>query len=240
MPGKRKRTKSSKTFRKRRRTSYKSKSSMIYKTVKPELKAVDNYGTATIVDSAGVATLNRCGQGTDRHQRIGKKTLMKSLEISMYLQNTGQTLLRTVFGLEIPRIMIILDRKPTPTSPSLGEILRDIDSTGTGQTIASSMPNLDNKKRFKFLLNWEPILPSYTREIAGDITNVGGQIDPLTHTFSRHFYIKLNKVCSFRDITDSLGSIEENAIHLVAVGFHILATAPYLIRWNARTRYIDC
>jgi len=209
--------------------------------LKPELKSVEfnNAGNPIPINNLfQVAVINGLAIGTDRFQRIGKRVLGKSVSMSLYLQpidpGGGYPINRAV---DLPRIMLIWDTKPSPAVPAFADLLQDQDDLGATLTQAISHINLDNRKRWKVLMDWEPILPAYTATGINAFTSANIPIDPITPSYTKHFYKKFNVETSYSGVAATYASIEENALLLCVVSF--LAAAAWSLRLSVRYRYTD-
>lgn len=209
---------------------------------KPELKAVDLAVGRQLSSGETFYYLNGIQQGTGRYERIGKQVWLKTLEYSLYITPQSAPILTQKWNTDIPRIMIVLDRKPTGSLPIISDILKVQGYDGATSTNPQSFTNLDNQKRFKILMNWEPILPSFQHNTDGTITNVGPNLDPTTPTFSKHGYIRLKKLCSYLNSTGSLAAIEGPALYVVWDSFYSgtsQMSSPWYLRIETRLRYYD-
>jgi len=243
---KRKRSASTSRRRKYKRSKYYTRTtnksrSMRNIRLKPELKSVDfnNSGNALAINNTfQSAIINGIAIGTDRYQRIGKRVLGKSVSCSLYLQpidaGGGYPITRAV---DLPRIMIVWDTKPTPAAPAFADLLQDQDDAGGTVVQGISHINLDNRKRWKVIMDWEPILPQYISTGVNQFTSPNFPSDPITPTYVKHFYKKFNVATSYSGISANYSACEENALLLVVVSY--LANAAWSLRMSVRYRYTD-
>jgi len=209
---------------------------------KPELKAVDLAVGRQLSSGETFYYLNGIQQGTGRYERIGKQVWLKTLEYSLYITPQSAPVLTQKWNTDQVRIMIVLDRKPTGTLPLISDILKVQGYDGATSTNPTAFTNLDNQKRFKILMNWEPVLPSFQHNTDGTIEKVGPCIDPTSPTFSKHGYIRLKKLCSYLNTTGSLAAIESPALYIVWDSFYsgiAAGSSPWYLRIETRLRYYD-
>ncbi len=237
-----KRKRSSSTKKKKSSTRYRKKTryNNTMPRLKPELKAVDMALTSNLGSGGSFRFCNGIEEGTGRYQRIGKQVYLKTLEYSLYITPQSPPVITNNWHTDIPRIMIVLDKKPTGTMPIISDVLQVQDNNGLTSTNPQSFTNLNNQKRFKILMSWEPVLPSFTHAATtGIVTNIGPCVDPISTTFSKHGYIKLKRLQSFLSATNSLAAVEGNAIYIMWDSFYPAAACPWFIRTETRLRFLD-
>lgn len=244
---KRKRTtssrKSSKKSYKRRRRGYNKRArgrAMI--PVHAELKAVDIHNTVLAVNTTGVLGLiNGIVQGLDRWNRVGRRIFMKSIEAEVNV-GPSQPIIATYFGQDILRFMLIFDKSPDSTAPTPSDILQDVDKLGNTGTDAYSYLNLNSRKRFKVLADWQTYLPSYNNSgAAGQVTNQA-QTDPVECTFYKKWFIPINREISYTGVDGTQGSLAGGygAIYVFVIGAnHPSGGNAWNCSFNCRFRYYD-
>lgn len=236
--------KSSKKSYKRRRTSYRRRSargrSMI--PVHAELKAVDIHNTPLFVNTGGaLGLINGIVQGLDRWNRVGRRIFMKSIEAEV---NVGPTtpVIATYFAQDVLRFMLIFDKSPDSTAPTASDILQDVDKLGGTATDAYSYINLNGRKRFKVLADWQTYLPSYNNSGAtGQVTNQS-QTDPVECTFYKKWFIPINREISYTGVDGTQGSLAGGygAIYVFVIGAnHPPGGSAWQIAFNCRFRFTD-
>jgi len=115
-------------------------------TTNSELKWIDVNAAAAFNAATGVAALtllNGCTLGSDATNRIGRKTVMKSLQLRGSVLSTAAQSARFA-----GRILIVYDSQSNGVAPTAADILQ------SGGAWNSPM-NLNNRERFKVL--WDKI-----------------------------------------------------------------------------------
>jgi len=159
-----------------------------------------------------VATI---AQGASVNQRVGKKVVLKSIQVR------GGIGSRTTTTVSDTAWLLVYDKRPTAALPAITDIL------------ATNSPNAflndANSGRFTILRRW-------TRTFMGNIT---------TPSTGREFadveeFIKVNKPCVFKAAgTGAMGDIEQGAVYFVTLGDIAAGTAAVQGSLGFRTRFID-
>lgn len=109
---------------------------------KSEWKYLDTPISATVSQTASLTLLNGMQNGNTATTRIGSKIDIKSLQMRM---DMSSVLSNVTLGSEI-RLVILQDKQTNGAAPpNLASIMTSADYLG--------MRNLDNRKRYKFLLD---------------------------------------------------------------------------------------
>ena len=178
---------------------------------------VDFHRAILDVDLNGeVYQLNVVPQGAGTSERVGKKIMMKSLQLKGFSYNFSNA------AYNVASLMIIYDSRPTGTLPVMTDILTSSKST--------AMSNDNNTKRFKILKRLQFVMNG-PATAAGATANSAVCVDE---------YLRLNLPVVFKDYgTGAIGDVEEGALYLVTCGeFDDLDVAAYL-DVSSRLRYID-
>jgi len=174
--------------------------------------ALANYPLDTTGSVTLIATI---AQGTAVTQRVGKKVLLKSIQIRGSVSNNSAATVNDV------AYLIVYDRRPTGSLPAVTDILDTASSR--------SMNNDANSGRFKILRRVDCALV--------------GNITTYTESTMKSIddYIKLNKLpMVFKAAgTGAIGDIEEGALYLVTVGMSAAGTAAAQLSAGFRTRFVD-
>lgn len=186
---------------------------------KAEKKVIDlapaNYACST---TGSVTALNLCATGSDFTDRVGKKILMKSINILGHFIPTDSAVSPCLC-----RVMLIYDKQPTGTLPVITDILKTSDSR--------DQLNLNNRDRFAVLCNMLVALGvqqnTATQSYAGSPTE--GVI---------HIYKKLNHEVIYNNTTAVIGAIASGTLLLVTIGDQA-AGADYQASVSTRVRFID-
>jgi len=168
-------------------------------------------------DTTGSVTLlNTVAQGTSVNQRVGKKWVMKSLQMRGFVQN-GSTAVSNWAS-----YMIVYDKKPTGSLPAVTDILVTANS--------QAFNNDNNTDRFRIVRRWDNYLAGSTlaASAGGD---TGAEADA---------YVKLNlPVVNKAAGTGAIADIEEGALYLVTVGNTAAGTAAASLDTGFRIRFRD-
>lgn len=186
-----------------------------YVDVAPATYACNTTGTITL--------LNTVAQGAAVTQRVGKKIVMKGLQMRGRLQNDTQALFNDV------AYMIVYDKRPTGALPLVTDILNTISP--------DSMNNDANAGRFRILKRVDEVLignrdptgaptyPSLTdRTVLGQDWWLDMKSAPVTYKAAG---------------TGAIGDIEEGALYLVTVGSGAAGAGDADLVSGFRLRFLD-
>ena len=156
-------------------------------------------------------------QGASVNQRIGKKAVIKSIQVR------GECVADSTTLNSMASLIIVYDRRPTGSLPSITDVLVSAN--------ANSMNNDVNSGRFKILrrLNYVTIGNNAT----------AGQGTAATAYFIDE-YFKVNKPIIFKAAgTGAIANIEEGAIYAITVGNQAAGTADANFNVGYRTRFCE-
>lgn len=118
----------------------------------PEMKAVDATGTIAFNNlspgSGHTILCNATTQGTDRHNRVGRRINIKSVNVKMYIYSSQAS---PAIIDDLLRIALVWDEQPTGTLPTLQEYWQDTSVAGVTSSNMLSHNNLNNSARFRML-----------------------------------------------------------------------------------------
>lgn len=180
-----------------------------YVDVAPAGYALDTTGTVTL--------LNTIAQGASVNQRVGKKVVLKSLQIRGQVFNNSAAVNNDV------AMLIVYDRRPTGALPAITDILVTANS--------SAMNNDANSGRFRILKRFDALLQGAPAATLG-----------FGPGYSCDSFLKLRKIPTVYKAaaTGAIGDIEEGALYLVTVGDEpASATLAATFSGAFRTRFID-
>lgn len=182
-----------------------------------------------------VTLLNPIQEGSGFYQRIGLKTIGKSLRVTGNMARTGLTPASTN---DYARVMILYDREPQATLPVLSDILSDTDAAGNATSNARSGINLRNSDRFLMLRDkrFDFVTPAAITSTSDSL------IDRPQPNLNFDEYIKLLDVDMHFNGTASpitVANISTGALYLVTVGLEPAATAGVAFVFKSRLRYCD-
>lgn len=177
--------------------------------------AAANYPLDT---TGSVTLLNTIGQGTAVFQRIGKKVVLKGLQCRGSVSN-----LTTATDNDFA-YMIVYDKRPTGTLPSITDILE----------IASSLSmNKDaNAGRFRILKRVDDVL-------AGNNAAAASYTSAMIKRADWWLDLKSAPVVYKAAATGAIGDIEEGALYLVTIGNRTAGTAAAQATLGFRLRFLD-
>lgn len=114
--------------------------------LKGELKAIDTDISNTAVATAeSVICINKCTQGSDIGNRVGRQIMMKSVQIRGFMSTVGTNNGDLVFW------AVVYDRQSNAAAPEWTDVY-------TTDAVYPQLRNLDNRKRFKVLgSGYEPM-----------------------------------------------------------------------------------
>lgn len=165
-----------------------------------------------------IALVATIAQGAAVTQRVGKKVLLKGVQIRGYA--TADTVTLTTGGVW----MLVYDKRPTGALPNITDILDTANS--------NSFLNDANSGRFK-------ILARRTYSLTGNVTTAGQQNDSTFQMIDEYVKLK-NLLMVFKAAgTGAIGDIEQGALYLVSVGPTAAGTADMNFQLGCRTRFLD-
>jgi len=169
-----------------------------------------NFNTS----GGGPALIATIAQGASVNQRIGKKIMLKSIQIR------GSAVAASTATTNDCALLIVYDRRPTGALPAITDILVSANSI--------SFNNDANSGRFKILRRMDFTL-------AGNTTT-------MTESFTKNLddYIKVNLPVEFQAAgTGAIGDISTGALYIVTVGNQAAGTAAASATLAFRTRFVD-
>lgn len=168
-------------------------------------------------DTTGsIVLLATIAQGASVNQRIGKKVVLKSLQMR------GSSFSNSMTTVADAAYMIVYDKRPTGTLPSITDILVTASS--------SSFNNDNNSGRFR-------ILKRVDRQFIGNSTTPATGQEANTEDF--WLDLKGLPVVFKAAGTGAIGDIEEGALYLVTVGNVATGNTAATLSSGFRTRFID-
>ena len=183
------------------------------------MKFIDPATLGTNVGSAGqVNLLNGVVAGTDYNQRIGRKTLIKSLLIRYTINPVASTV--NPNG-DVVRVMVIYDNQTNGALPSVSDVLQS--------AFFQAPMNLNNRDRFKVIYDKFHPMAAFAYS-AGALTTGS----PITKNVTK--YKKCSLDCIFSGTTAAVGSIATGGIYVLTIS---MTNAVSNINFDCRIRFID-
>lgn len=170
--------------------------------------ALDTTGSITLVPTIA--------QGASQSQRLGKKVLLKSVQIRGHATANSATTVADGAAL------LVYDRDPTNTLPNITDILNTVHS--------ASFNNDTNSDRFKIVRRWDfPFCGNTTTP------STGKEI----HSFDEYVDLR-NLPMQFGNVgTGAMGDIKLGALYFVTCGTQAVGTTAANINCGFRTRFIS-
>lgn len=185
-----------------------------------EQKVVDTAQANYACDTTGSVTLlNGVANGALFTERIGRKICMTSVQIRglIYPQDTITT--DNAF-----RVMIVYDSQPNGALPAVTDVLL--------AATATSMLNLNNRDRFKVLMDKQGVCGAQDTATA-------------TATFNRNpgvinvkKWLKLNHETVFDGATAAIGDVQTGSLFLLTIGVQAVGGGS-LLTASLRVRFTD-
>lgn len=186
-----------------------------------ELKVIDTAtASANLTLNAGLVLLNGVVQGTDYTNRVGRKTIMKSIYLRFtLLPNTANS---APIG-DFTRIIVVYDCQTNAAAPLAGDILQ------SGGDYMSPL-NLNNRDRFKVI--HDKLVPMNPNVYTAGALTAG---DPVNKAWK--MYKKITMETVFGGTGATVGSIQTGSIYLLYMSAG--ATSYSTLTYNCRIRFID-
>lgn len=211
------------------------------RSVGVELNVLDRNGAKTITNATGeLLLLNGIAQGTSVKERIGRRVMIRSINIKLMLSQSsnmnGDVTVDNDYASALSRVILIQDRYANGQLPDITDILSHV------QTLApvNWHTNVDNRQRFKLL--WDKTLHPGTWTGPMFSNTDGVYVTAANVAYKK--YKKVNIPTVFNSGTDDqIGSIQHNALYLCVLTSAIGATgnpAEYCrYQYSSRIRYTD-
>lgn len=184
-----------------------------------ELKVVDTDITAGPVLAGGSITLlNGVATGTDFTQRIGRKTLWKSIFLRIFFLPTNTV---PAPSADVIRVMLIYDSQANGTAP----VITDILTVGTYE----SPMNLNNRDRFRIIAD------RFVMMGANNYTT-GALVAGSPQAKMVQVYKKISLESIYSGTGGTIASIQSGAFYLVVLNASNLSTSA---ESYVRMRFID-
>lgn len=174
------------------------------------------YATYNGDTTGSIVLLATVAQGASVNQRIGKKAIWKSIQCRGLVKANSATTIAD------GAILIVYDRRPTGSLPTITDILVSASS--------ASFNNDANSGRFRIMKRC-------------DFTLMGNATTPATGGEAQNadFYLDMKGLPAvFKAAgTGAIGDIEEGALYLVTVGDQAAGTSAVSLNLGFRTRFLD-
>lgn len=216
------------TPRKTRVVDYKRSSNVYIPRGPMELKVFDVTVGATAISTGGsFVLLHNPVPGMDFNNRIGRKTLVRSMYSRIYCETSASNGVSNSIGGAPYRWIFLVDTQPNGSTPVTADLL-------TAATPDSHL-NLNNRDRFKILKDkYARFGPFWGSTGAG--TTAYGPSDPQNMTYK--YYRKIRQEVIYNAVGGgTIADITSGAIYF----FIITSAGPntHFYQLNSRTRFDD-
>lgn len=211
---------------------------------KAELKAVDTPQLSlSFTDNPTPVLVNSCVEGASFYNRIGRKISMKSLQVTGLIQRTFSN--TAAIGPTYGRVLLVYDRQPNGSFPSLSDIILAYKPDGTTYTASNVGVNMNNRDRFKILMDERINLPPLGvggADTGDKVLNYEANGTGQQESYNIKRYFKLNRlVTQFKASTDgSIGDFATGSLFMLTFSD---ITDPAQNAWTtslqARLRFWD-
>lgn len=187
--------------------------------VSGETGFVDVASTSYNLDTTGSITLlNTVAQGASVSQRVGKKIVLKSLQMRGQMVNNSTAISNDV------AFLIVYDRRPTGALPAITDILASVN--------AQAMNNDANSGRFVIIKRCDELLLGNTSAVAS--------LTERTALGTDHYIPLGNKPTTYKAAgTGAIADIEQGALYFVTVGNAVAGTSAAIVNCTFRLRFQD-
>lgn len=182
----------------------------------PELKHVDTTSSGTFDHSGGspgIVLLNGIVAGTGKSERVGRKILMKSLELRIKFQKGTNS--------NNIRMLIVYDKQANQTLPTCADVV----NVTTSALDPYQAKNLDNAERFVIL-----------KDVNIDFAN-SGSVAPVT--WFQKIFLRLNLPVRFDSTAGGYTDITSGSLVLMFFDNNSTGSAYSTCYYGARVKYSD-
>lgn len=186
------------------------------------------------ITAGDITLLNHIGPGTGPNQRIGRKYVIKSIQLRMRVTQSAVADTANAFDIDHPsygvRILVVWDKQPNGVAPAISDILQ-----GTPHSVA--LTNLDNRNRFRIIID----------KHFGTANQVSTAISTAVQLNSGCHMWKKYKKCNLTVINNANGNADIGDINTGALWFVSVSEASSTanpselagVFCRARLRYLD-
>lgn len=198
-----------------------------------ETKVVDLVSAAYGCDTTGTVTaLNLVSAGSSYNNRIGRKTAMKSLYINGLFRPQS-----TVANDAYCRVIVVYDMQANGVLPAWADIvLSQTQAIATTASTALDNVNLNNRDRFRIILDHRVVLPQYSGAAVAT-----GPVYPTSTEIQFHEFRKLGRIETNYKADSSpavIGDVATGSLIMFTFGDQA-AGASYNLVCTTRVRFED-
>lgn len=190
-----------------------------------------------MINSTGTIQNLACiQQGSGVSQRIGNKVALKSLRIRLALSD----LQHNYDVISENRIMIVYDRQPNGTYPTINNMLQLIKQDGsTAHGNEVSNINVSQLDRYVVLMDKLISLPPYESG-AFNTTSMVGVTQQSSYIIDEFIKLKRLETCfSTTSNPCTIATIQTGALYVISLGDAVATGEPYCWVGNMRLRFYD-
>lgn len=187
-----------------------------------EFKSVDTVITGDLNQTGTISLINGIARGDEINERNGREITMKSVQLSMACESTATTGIA-----QTCRILLVYDRQANAAAPTFAQVL-----AATGGSCVISPRNLENRKRFKILMDRKFSLGPQ----GGTTTALGAPAKKVL----RDYYRKLTLPVTFNSgDAGTVADIVTGSLYILTCGEVAAGATDGVASIYARVRYTD-
>lgn len=205
--------------------------------IRGETKSVDYAATtSTIALNAAIATtgLNFVQAGSSFFNRIGRKIAMQSLYFNGFITGVSDG---ANYTQEYLRVIIVYDAQTNGALPIWSDIVQSTTQNAASSSLTLDGFNLNNRDRFKILLDKRFAMPS--QNVVSAAANLPSVPVPTMCEMMIQEFRKLNNLETQYKADSSPAVIGDVATGGVFIAFQGTVGGQWNINWTTRIRYTD-
>lgn len=197
----------------------------------PEIKTVDTQIASIVITATPqFFLLNALQVGTATYNRIGSKTLMKSIQLRMTIEPQGSQ-----FFADVVRILLVYDKSANKALPTFADIIQSKDQAGAPLSLCDDMRNIDTTDRFKILIDEERWLGPITQVLGVSFSGAWGSASEMTIDK----YLKLGLPVQYISASASPATIAQVVVGSLYLIMFSQSSTNYTVSGVSRCRYYD-
>lgn len=196
-------------------------------------KCVDTYGNLITFSPSGSSQLmNGLSFGTDNNNRVGRKIWMKYLHIKGIIQAST---VGTVPSDQFVRVMCVYDLTPNGAAFAKADLLQNVTQSGGTSSDGDTFLNVNNRGRFRILLDQMWAMPIQTGITFGSSTYFAMGA-PTVQPLDLVIIVDEEAVYNGGD-TGTISDINSGALYMF--GVNRTATSYYQLDFTSRLEFSD-
>lgn len=205
--------------------------------IKPEVMPINGNST-----TAAFKLLNAIQEGSGFFNRIGRKINLKSLMVTVDIEKS----LANVANVDpqFARVVFLYDAQPNGAAPVYSDVMQDVEQAGAPSVNVYSSLNLNNRDRFRVLLDKKFKLPGCGIGGGPLVTGDNTVYEMNSSSLKIVKYLKLKGIETMYKSTSSPSTISDiatGALWCMVIGEDSNATGSqaYVANLTTRLRYYD-